>query len=164
MENIQNALDELNSLEGLEGVKAKIGSLVGQLNHMIFLGNPDTAQTTVARLVGQIYRELGILSSGHLVEVSCDDLVSQYVGQTAIKTKEVVEKAIGGVLLIDDVYSLLEEYPTFFGSEALESLLREMENTTDLVVILSGCKDKMTTFLDSNPGLSSHFSLSHIEF
>lgn len=125
-----------------------------------FAGNPGTGKTTVARLLSEIYQRLGLLSEGHLVEVARSELVAAYTGQTAIKTKKVVEKALGGILFINEAYALTtNRHETDFGREAVDTLVKEMEdNRHDLIVIVAGYPEPMDEFLESNPRFRSRFN------
>jgi len=144
----------------LHGLAAQAPSL-----HMCFTGNPGTGKTTVALRMAQILHSLGYVRKGHVVSVTRDDLVGQYIGHTAPKTKEVLKKAMGGVLFIDEAYYLYRpENERDYGQEAIEILLQVMENQRDdLVVILAGYTDRMDTFFQSNPGMSSRIA-HHLDF
>lgn len=173
--SLNDALGNLNQLEGLATVKEQVLTWIDQIKvfqmrkncglsvpemtyHMVFTGNPGTGKTTVARIIAQIYCALGILSKGQLVEVDRSALVAGFVGQTAIKTKNVIQKAIGGVLFIDEAYSLSNGQGNDFGQEAIDTILKEMEdNRNDLVVIVAGYSGLMDKFISSNPGLRSRF-------
>lgn len=154
------ALLVIDKLRGNLGLQAQQPSL-----HMCFTGNPGTGKTTVAMRMAEILHRLGYCRKGHLVAVTRDDLVGQYIGHTAPKTKEVLKKAMGGVLFIDEAYYLYRpENERDYGQEAIEILLQVMENQRDdLVVILAGYKDRMDTFFKSNPGMSSRIA-HHIAF
>ena len=167
---------ELNELVGLDEVKKDIKNLVNLMKvrklreandlpvppmslHMVFLGNPGTGKTTVARIVSGLYAAIGVLEKGQLVEVDRSGLVAGYVGQTALKTQEVIKKAIGGVLFIDEAYSLSSGGENDFGREAIETILKAMEDHRDeLIVIVAGYTGPMEKFINSNPGLESRFN------
>ena len=181
--NVQALLDELDrELIGLTPVKTRIGEiasllLVARLRqqvglntepptlHMSFSGRPGTGKTTVAMRMAKILHHLGYVRKGHLVVATRDDLVGQYVGHTAPKTKEMLKKAVGGVLFIDEAYYLYRpENERDYGQEAIEMLLQAMENQRgDLVVILAGYKERMATFFQSNPGFHSRIA-HHVDF
>lgn len=154
------ALLVIDRLRLAHGLQAQQPSL-----HMCFTGNPGTGKTTVAMRMAEILHRLGYVRKGHLVAVTRDDLVGQYIGHTAPKTKEVLKKAMGGVLFIDEAYYLYRpENERDYGQEAIEILLQVMENQRDdLVVILAGYKDRMDTFFKSNPGMSSRIA-HHLDF
>jgi len=154
------ALLLVDKLRGSVGLSAEAPSL-----HMSFTGNPGTGKTTVARRMAEILHRLGYVRKGHLVAVTRDDLVGQYIGHTAPKTREVLKRAMGGVLFIDEAYYLYRpENERDYGQEAIEILLQVMENQReDLVVIFAGYKDRMDTFFRSNPGMSSRVA-HHIDF
>ena len=175
-EKIEDLLVELDGYVGLDVIKDEVRSLVNMVKvyklrqehdlptadlslHMVFSGNPGTGKTMMARLMSRIYRSLGILSKGHLVEVDRSGLVAGYVGQTALKTKKVIDKAMGGVLFIDEAYALNGKSENDFGQEAIETILKAMEDhRDDLVVIVAGYTDLMEKFIHSNPGLESRFN------
>ncbi len=173
----ERLLKELDALVGLIEVKEKVKEVVAIArvnqrrkelntpivkvsNHMIFSGNPGTGKTTIARKLGEVFKEIGLLSKGHFIEVQRSNLVGGYLGQTAIKTEEVIQRALGGILFIDEAYSLAPELSSdSFGKEAVNTLVAGMENhREDLIVIAAGYRDEMTSFLGSNPGLRSRFA------
>ncbi|MBR0063403.1 MAG: AAA family ATPase, partial [Oscillospiraceae bacterium] len=175
--NLDELLAELDDLVGLEKIKQNVRSLINLAKvrklreeqglptpamslHLVFMGNPGTGKTTVARLIAQLYYAIGVLSKGQLVEVDRSQLVAGYVGQTAIKTGEAIKKAMGGVLFIDEAYSLTgQEGANDFGHEAIETVLKAMEDhRDDLVVIVAGYENLMEKFINSNPGLESRFN------
>ncbi len=163
---VKTRLREIASFLAVEKARAGLGLEAGAPSlHMSFTGNPGTGKTTVAMRMAQILHRLGFVRKGHLVAVTRDDLVGQYIGHTAPKTREVLKRAMGGVLFIDEAYYLYRpENERDYGQEAIEILLQIMENQRDdLVVILAGYRDRMETFFRSNPGFSSRIA-HHIEF
>ncbi len=132
--------------------------------HMLFKGNPGTGKTTVARILGNIFKEINILSKGHLVEVERADLVGEFIGHTAQKTKEMIKKSLGGIMFIDEAYTLAQGGEKDFGQEAIATLVKAMEDyREDIIVILAGYSNEMNRFIRSNPGLRSRFPI-HIDF
>ena len=174
-------IDDLNKLIGLKGAKEEVKNAIDLVNfqrnrekmglpsidssrHLVFIGNPGTGKTTVARILADIYKANGVLSSGQMIETAREDLVAGYVGQTAIKTREILEKALGGILFVDEAYTLSEGGENDFGQEAINTLLKYMEDHRDeLIVIAAGYEDEMKTFIESNPGLRSRFT-TYIHF
>jgi len=180
--SFEDLLNKLDNLIGLKEVKDNVQDLIAfqkvqiirrkngfnspiQTLHMSFIGNPGTGKTTVARIVGRIYKHLGLLSKGHFIEVSRTDLISGYQGQTALKVQEIIKRAKGGVLFIDEAYSITENENTdSYGRECLTELTKALEDyREDLVVIVAGYKVPMINFFKSNPGLKSRFN-TFIEF
>ena len=175
-EKIEDLQAELDSYIGLAAIKREVKNLINMVTvyqlrkdnglpttdlslHMVFSGNPGTGKTTVARIMARVYHSLGILSKGQLVEVDRGGLVAGYVGQTALKTGKVIEKALGGVLFIDEAYALNGRSENDFGQEAIDTIRKAMEDhREDLVVIAAGYDDLMESFIHSNPGLESRFN------
>ena len=178
-ERIDNALKpylkELDNMTGLAEIKQQINDLVCEIKiskmrkafklkvpevtrHMVFIGNPGTGKTTVARMLANIFKVLGVVSIGQLVEVDRSGLVAAYAGQTALKTKKVIESAIGGVLFIDEAYAICRNNNDEYGYEALDTLTKCLEDyRDDLIIVVAGYKKEMQDFLKANPGLSSRF-------
>lgn len=175
-ESNKSAEEELNELIGLSSVKEDVMRLTNFVRiqqeriqrgmkaasvsyHCVFTGNPGTGKTTVARIVARIYKDLGILKKGQLIETDRSGLVAEYVGQTAVKTNKIVDSALDGILFIDEAYSLVQGSKQDYGNEAVATLLKRMEDNRDrLVVILAGYENEMKQFIDSNPGLQSRFN------
>ncbi|WP_066635598.1 AAA family ATPase [Desulfolucanica intricata] len=175
--NVSKILNELNSLIGLKNVKKLINEIYAFVEiqkrrqkenlvteplvlHMIFKGNPGTGKTTVARIIGKLFKELGVLTKGHLVEVERADLVGEYIGHTAQSTREQIKKAMGGILFIDEAYSLARGGEKDFGKEAIDTIVKSMEDYKDnLILILAGYQDEMEWFIETNPGLRSRFPI-----
>jgi len=179
--SLSAALEKLDELIGLEPVKKEVRALTDFIRiqqkrrqsglkaapmsyHCVFTGNPGTGKTTVARVLADIYREMGVVKKGHLVETDRSGLIAEYVGQTAVKTNKIIDKALDGVLFIDEAYSLVQGGEKDYGGEAIATLLKRMEDDRDrLVVVLAGYTAEMKDFIDSNPGLQSRFN-RYIEF
>jgi Holliday junction resolvasome RuvABC ATP-dependent DNA helicase subunit len=174
--SLDEVLAELDALIGLENVKAEVRRLTSMLqvqqiraerglpvievsHHLVFTGNPGTGKTTVARLLAQIYRAVGVVSNGHLVETDRSKLVAGFVGQTALKTLETLEASLGGMLLIDEAYALARGGDNDFGREAIDTLVKFMEDhRDDLAIVAAGYTAEMANFIDANPGLKSRFT------
>lgn len=179
-ENIHKLEELLAELDGLIGLK-KVKILIHEYQafieiqkrrrhvglkteplvmHMIFKGNPGTGKTTVARILGKIFKELGVLENGHMIEIERADLVGEYIGHTAQKTRKMIQKALGGILFVDEAYSLARGGERDFGKEAIDTMVKALEDHKDkLIIILAGYRDEMEEFLATNPGLKSRFPL-----
>jgi len=177
LQEIKHIMNELNLLIGLYEVKKLVGEIYAFVEiqkkriskklaaepmvlHMIFKGNPGTGKTTVARILGRLFKELGVIQKGHLVEVERCNLVGEYIGQTAQKTREQIKKALGGILFIDEAYSLARGGEKDFGKEAIDTLVKGMEDfREEFILILAGYSKEMDWFIRSNPGLRSRFPI-----
>lgn len=175
-ESLEQALSELDNLIGLDDVKREVKSLINFIQiqkerekqglknsqisyHCVFTGSPGTGKTTIARIVAKIYKHLGILEKGHLVETDRSGLVAEYTGQTAVKVTKTVNSALDGILFIDEAYSLVGENKDDFGKEAVATLIKRMEDNRDkLVLIVAGYSEEMKTFIDTSPGFKSRFN------
>jgi SpoVK/Ycf46/Vps4 family AAA+-type ATPase len=173
---LESAIKELNDMVGLDGVKQEVNSLVNFVKiqkerekhglkqndisyHCVFTGSPGTGKTTVARVLANIFRSLDVIDTGQLVETDRAGMIAEYVGQTAVKVDKLVDESMGGVLFIDEAYSLSTGSSEDFGKEAIATLLKRMEDNRDnLIVIVAGYSDKMKDFIDMNPGLKSRFN------
>lgn len=174
---LSQVLQELDSLIGLAEVKSLVREIQAFIEiqqrrrsqmlvteplvmHMIFAGNPGTGKTTVARIFGKLFREMGVLPKGHLIEAERADLVGEYIGHTALKSREILKKAMGGILFIDEAYSLARGGEKDFGKEAIDTLVKAMEDHKDeIILILAGYSREMELFLRTNPGLRSRFPI-----
>lgn len=178
---VENIMQELHDLIGLQGVKKLVEEIHAFVEirhwrqekklaaeplvlHMIFKGNPGTGKTTVARILGKLFREVGVLPKGHLVEVERADLVGEFIGHTAQKTREQIKKALGGILFVDEAYALARGGEKDFGKEAIDTIVKGMEDYRDnLILILAGYRDEMDWFVEANPGVRSRFPI-HVSF
>ena len=179
--NIENILSDIDALVGLKNVKGLISEILAFIKiqekrreenllaepivlHMIFKGNPGTGKTTIARLIGKLFKEMGVLEKGHIIEIERADIVGEYIGHTALKVRQQVRKALGGILFIDEAYSLARGGEKDFGKEAIDALVKSMEDNKDnLILILAGYEYEMEEFLRTNPGLKSRFPI-HVDF
>ncbi|GIP19951.1 AAA family ATPase [Paenibacillus sp. J22TS3] len=161
LENIKELVFEIFALLQVTQMRAEAGLVAGsQVYHMIYKGNPGTGKTTVARIVAKMFQKMGVLTKGHFIEAERADLVGEYIGHTAQKTRDLVKKALGGILFIDEAYSLARGGEKDFGKEAIDTLVKAMEDyKNQFVLILAGYSDEMDFFLHTNPGLPSRFPI-----
>ncbi|MFC0214719.1 AAA family ATPase [Paenibacillus chartarius] len=165
LDNVKSLVHEIYALLQISRFRAEAGLLHNShVYHMIFKGSPGTGKTTVARLMGRMFHALGVLSKGHFIEVERADLVGEYIGHTALKTRELMKKAMGGILFIDEAYSLARGGEKDFGKEAIDCLVKGMEDKkNEFILILAGYSEEMEAFLATNPGLPSRFPIQ-VEF
>jgi stage V sporulation protein K len=161
LENVKELVHEIYALLQVSQYRAEAGLLSNShVYHMIFKGNPGTGKTTVARIIARMFHAMGVLSKGHFIEVERADLVGEYIGHTALKTRELMKKAMGGILFIDEAYSLARGGDKDFGKEAIDCLVKGMEDKkNDFILILAGYSEEMEQFLATNPGLPSRFPI-----
>lgn len=165
LNSVKNLLLEIRAYIEIQKKRKKENLLIEPMAlHMIFKGNPGTGKTTIARIIGSLFKEVGVLEKGHLIEVERADLVGEYIGHTAQKTRAQIKKALGGILFIDEAYSLARGGEKDFGKEAIDTMVKNMEeNKNNLIIILAGYKNEMNWFLETNPGLRSRFPI-YIDF
>ncbi|MEW6723605.1 MAG: AAA family ATPase [Bacillota bacterium] len=165
LREVKHLIRELTAFIEIQGRRGEMGLATEPLAlHMVFQGNPGTGKTTVARLLGRLFKEINVLPKGHLVEVERADLVGEYIGHTAQRTREQIKRALGGILFIDEAYSLARGGEKDFGKEAIDTLVKAMEDHKDeLVIVLAGYHLEMQSFLQTNPGLHSRFPI-RLEF
>ncbi|MNZ84526.1 Stage V sporulation protein K [compost metagenome] len=161
LDHIKELMFEIFALLQIASMRSEAGLHTGaQVYHMVFKGNPGTGKTTVARIVAKMFQRMGVLNKGHLIEVERADLVGEYIGHTAQKTRDLIKKALGGVLFIDEAYSLARGGEKDFGKEAIDTLVKAMEDQKNqFILILAGYSDEMEFFLSTNPGLPSRFPI-----
>jgi len=161
MDRIKETIFEIYALLQISQYRTEAGlACTSQVYHMIFRGNPGTGKTTVARLIAKLFRTMGVLSKGHFIEAERADLVGEYIGHTAIKTRDLIKRALGGVLFIDEAYSLTRGGEKDFGKEAIDTLVKAQEDYKDqFILILAGYPDEMDVFMSMNPGLPSRFPI-----